>query len=219
MTTTAVAEPAPQKFRLAGSVRSGAIVALLGLPLWIVCFVLLYGSMTEKPEGSASQIIAAYQAAGPAIWAFAIVGPLAVVAMVAGVVMLARAAGPHVLARLAAVAAALAGPVFLVNAVGIFAMLAADSARPPAWIDTLLPDSPANHVFNGIAFSLLAVAVTLLVFALRAAGLLHRRGGLVLGIVAAVLSAAMIGLLFFQPMLPAALEFAIGLSLLLRRRL
>lgn len=210
-----IAQAASDRFVLPHPARLGAITGLLGLPLWMVCFVLLYSALPERPVGTPEQTIASYQSGGAAIWAFAIVSLLAIATMVAAIVILVRATGRprRILGVLTVAATILGGLAFLVSWAGLLGMLTTDVAAPAAWVEMMVND----QVFDGIAYTSLAIAVTLLAFALRSAGLL-RRAGLVLGIIDIVLTVVMVGSSFFVPVLPASLVFALGVGLLLRRQ-
>ncbi len=217
--TRPIATTPAERFALSRRARIGAIFALLGFPLWIVCFVLLYGALPEKVQGTPAQIISYYQSGGSAIWGFAIASLLAVASMLAGVVLLVRASEgrARVLGGATIALAVLGGIAFTGNWIGTVGMLTTDLAQPADWVTALVEGSTANQVLNGIAYSLLGGSATLLAFVLRSAGLLHRIG-LVLGIMGIVLTVAMLALFFFVPMVAAVLEFALGLCLLLRRK-
>ncbi|MBN9610169.1 MAG: hypothetical protein J0I11_12740 [Actinobacteria bacterium] len=223
MTTAVPTDSLPSDRALPrGSVRRWAFLALVGFPMWVVCFVLLYGALGAEPaEMTPAESIAYYRAGGAAIWAFTVIATVASVVMALALVGLSRSvAGParhNLLARLALVAATVGGIAGMASGLGTFVTLVADPDRPSALAEALVAKSPASAIVNGVAWTLLLVAVTLLAFALRRAGVL-RRGGLIIGVLGALLTVVMLATFFFVPVVAAALELAVGAALLARRQ-
>ncbi len=222
-TVTATTEPVSTAEMVPTPGRAAAVLAGLGLPAWVGCFVLLYGSLGPKPEGEQTLAEQArmYQSGGVAIWAFGALALVAVVVMAAAVVAIARPLAAsnraRVLSRLAIAAAVIAAVAEVVNEIALFGLLAADADDLPGWVSGLMEGQSANVDINGISWTLFAVAATLLAFALRSARVLPR-AGLVIGIIGAALTVVAAAAAFFVPMTAAVLLFALGASLARRRR-
>lgn len=193
--------------------RLGAILAVLPFPLWLICFVLLYGSLGPKSanDPSLDEQHAQYLAAGPAIWIFGVVAIAAAVLLGLAPAVIARALGRGPLPGIIVGVGAVTMAVSLWNTLGFLAFLAVGPGALPGWM------LAADAALNGIAWSLAALAVPLLGLALRRARILPR-AGLVVAIIGAVLLAAILAFQFWQPMTPAILLFVLGIALLRRTK-
>lgn len=221
MTTLATASSAPAKVQLPAPRRLGAILAVLAFPLWIGCFILLYGSQGPRPETTPTlaELHDSYlQAAGP-MWAFGLLSLAATLVLVAAPAVIAvsviRATRRRVLPILIIACSAVAAVLELIVVVSLLVFLASDLDRLPGWVVGMMEGSGSNDVMNIAGWTLAMLAVTLLGFALWQAGALPR-AGLIVGIISGVVLIAIVALQFQQPMAPAILLLVLGIALLRR---
>lgn len=211
-TTTGTALPPP--------VRTGAILAVSALPLWIVCFILLYGSMGPKNDTGLDAIHDAYLAVAAQMTVFGVVSLLAYLALgVAPAVIglaLARKTGRRWIGPALIVASIIPILTWLWNMASYFGFLAFGPTQLPGWVAITADGTTGIPVLNTVAWALNALSVVVLGFALWRARVTPRTG-LVIGIIGTVLLVAVIALDFVQPMTTAALLFALGIALLRSR--
>lgn len=200
--------------------RIGATLAVSALPLWIVCFVLLYGSMGAKNDAGLVAIHDAYLAVAAQMTAFGVAGLLGYLALGLAPAVIGQALSRRTGRRpigLALTAAAVV-PVLTWgwNMASYFGFLASDPAQLPGWVAITSDGTTGIPVLNTVAWALNALSVVVLGFALWRARVTPRTG-LVVGIVGAVVLVAVVALDFVQPMTTAALLFALGIALLRAR--
>jgi|GEM_PF-4601646 len=208
---------------LAAPGRSGAVLALLAWPLWVVCFVLLFGSLGPKPSEppTTQEIRDAYLAAGAPIWAFAVASLFATIALASAPIALGlalnRGAERRALGRILVASGAVTLVLQLWNILSFLAFLLSEPGAQPGWSAILNEGTPGNTIVNAVAWSLSALAAPLAGFALWRARMLSR-AGLIVAIIGAVLLILILVFQFGQPMSPSILFFVLGIALLRRRK-
>ncbi|MDM4761955.1 hypothetical protein QT381_02915 [Galbitalea sp. SE-J8] len=199
--------------------RLGTLLAVFAFPLWIICFVLLYGSMGAKPDEpqTLAEIHAHALAAGAPVWIFGVLSVIAAVVLAIGPailgVALARGTGRRVLPGIIIAAGVITALLQLWNTVSYLVFLAAGPSDLPRWAAVVQDGTVGNDVLNLVAWSLSALAAPLLGFTLWRARVAPRTG-LVVAIVGGILLLAILFLQFGQPMTPSVLLFALGVALL-----
>lgn len=189
--------------------RSGAVLAVLALPLWLACFALLYFSHGTRSSETlpAAELQAQYLGAGPAIWVFAVLSIAAALLLALAPIVLAWAArgvtSRRGLSTSTIVVAGLGGLVGLWNTVGFTVFLASPAQSVPAWA---VPDGRGDVILNTVTWGLLCVGVALCAATLWRAGVLPR-----LGPVIAVLAVLV---LLFGPIPISVLLAVLGVLLL-----
>lgn len=203
--------------------RAGAVLSLLAFPLWVACFVLLYGSLGASPDTDPSpeELHAAYLEAGAPVWIFGVLaiaacGVLAAAPAVIGVA-LARHTRRRLVPGILVAAAVVTGVLQLWNTLSFLVSLGAGPTAAPGWVAVIADGTAGSTLVNTIAWSASSLAVTLLGFALWRSRVVPRTG-LVVGIVGAVLLVTILVLQFAQPMTSAILLFALGIALVRARK-